>query len=228
MPDLANFAYRTIPPETQRWLGRAAALVEETGNLADLVALRVAANNVDSPLASIKATHAQTIIAIVHRALAAAELRAPAAAQGAFIPAGNAFDAFAAVGKVLATARQDVLIVDPYMDEKALTDFAPLASEQVTVRLLADQHGHKATLKPAVSTWVKQYRSTRPLAARLAPARTLHDRLIGVDGRDVWTLTQSLNAFAARAHASIVRVDGDTAGLKIAAYETMWQAATPL
>jgi hypothetical protein len=47
--------------------------------------------------------------------------------MGAFIPAGNAFDAMAAIGSVLRTAKQGVFIVDPYMDEKALTDFAPLA-----------------------------------------------------------------------------------------------------
>ena len=42
----------------------------------------------------------------------------------------------AAIGKVLGTAKRDVLIVDPYADEKALTDFAPLAREGISVRML--------------------------------------------------------------------------------------------
>ena len=74
---------------------------------------------------------------MLRRALAVAEMRAPVSAQGAFIAAGNSFDAFAAVGKVLATATGDILIIDPYLDEKALTDFAPLAHEGVSIRLLA-------------------------------------------------------------------------------------------
>jgi hypothetical protein len=38
-------------------------------------------------------------------------------------------------------------------------------------------------------------------------------------------LTQSLNAFATRAPASIVRVDEETALLKIAAYQAIWATA---
>jgi hypothetical protein len=49
-----------------------------------------------------------------------------------------------------------------------------------------------------------------------------------VDGTQAWVLTQSLNAFATRAPASIVRVDDETAALKIAAYEDMWAAAAAL
>lgn len=53
---------------------------------------------------------------------------------------------------------------------------------------------------------------------RLAPPRGLHDGLIAVDHTSVWVLTQSLNAFAARAPASIVRVEGEATTLKLAAY----------
>lgn len=114
------------------------------------------------------------------------------------------------------------------MDEKTLTDFAPLALEPVSLRLLTDKQTHKPGLRPAVERWVAQHAAGRPLAVRLAPPRTLHDRLIMVDGETVWILTQSLNAFASRAPASIVRVDGDTASLKIDAYEAMWACAIPL
>jgi hypothetical protein len=70
--------------------------------------------------------------------------------------------------------------------------------------------------------------ATRPLEIRLAPARSLHDRLIIVDGAQAWTLTQSLKDFAARSPATIVKVDGETAGLKICAYDAIWRGAAPL
>jgi hypothetical protein len=171
---------------------------------------------------------AQDLGVIVRRALAKAELKAPATAQGSFIPAGNVFDAMAAIGKILGGATRDVLIVDPYMDERALTDFAPLVPEHVAIRLLSDLDSVKPTLRPAAARWAAQYGTSRPLAAKLAPARTLHDRLIAIDGATVWVLTQSLNAFATRSPASIVRVDDETANLKIAAYQAMWGHATPL
>ena len=149
----------------------------------------------------------------------------PIASDGAFIGAGNVLDAFAAIGSVLESAKTDVLIVDPYMDEKALTEFAHLVPAGISIRLLADAQNHKPTLAPAAKRWVAQYGRARPLEVRLSPARSLHDRLVVVDGKEVWVLTQSLNAFAARAPASIVRVDAETGGLKIAAYQGLWQGA---
>jgi hypothetical protein len=134
----------------------------------------------------------------------------------------------AAIGKVLQTATRDVLIVDPYMDEKALTDFAPLTQETVAIRLLADQHSHKPTLRPAQQRWTSQYVASRPLSVRLALARVLHDRLIIVDEAQTWVLTQSLNAFAARSPAAVVRADDETSTLKQDAYSVIWDAATPL
>lgn len=222
MPDLAG---GPIDQNLNRWLGRASVLVEAAGERTDAINLKVAANNLNG---FIRPMNAQTITAIVYRALAVAEMKAPAGAKGAFVAAGSAFDAFTAVGKVLARAQGDLLIIDPYADEKVLTNFAVQAQEAVRVRLLADQKDHKASLKPAVENWVKQFGAARPLEVHLAPPKTLHDRLILVDGKEAWSLTQSLNAFAARSPATIVRVDPEICNMKIAAYEPMWAAAQPL
>ena len=168
------------------------------------------------------------ITAAIYRALARAELNAPASVKDSFIPVGNDFDAMRAIAKVLQAATNNFLIVDPYMDEKALVVFAALASQGVTIRLLADQHDAKPSLRPAVEAWRNQHGKARPVDARLAPAKSLHDRLLVVDGTSVWTLTQSLNSFAKRSPASIVKVDNETAKLKIAAYEAIWLAAAPV
>jgi len=168
------------------------------------------------------------VVSVLHRALAKAELNAPSAVQGSFIPAGNPFDALAAVAKVLRSATQRTLIVDPYMDERALTDFALLAPELVQLNLLSDEGSVKPTLRPAAARWMAQYSQSRPLTVKLASAKTLHDRLIIIDDKRAFVLTQSLNAFAARSPATIVRVDDETAALKIRAYQDIWTAAKPL
>jgi hypothetical protein len=229
VPNLAQMDH----PEVMLWLGRAFALVAATGDgaaarrvkrLHKLLRTRISPDPLkrNHELISL---NVMELMDILYRALAVAELNAPSAVQGAFIPAGSPFDAMAAMGKVLGTAKTDVLIVDPYMDEKALTDFAGLTLAGVSTRLLADEANHKATLKPAISRWVAQYGASRPLETRLTPPRTLHDRLLVIDGTHAWILTQSLNAFASRSPASIVRADDETAGLKIATYESIWQAA---
>lgn len=224
MPDFNGSDWTT--PEGQRWLGRASALVESSGlNTADIATFNVASNNLGTALHT---QNVQAITAIIHRALAKAELSAPASSQGSFIPVGEPFSALTAVSKVLAGARKTVLIVDPYADAKALTDFAVLAPEGVQVRILSDAGTVKPSLKPAAESWAKQYNGARPLEIRLATARSLHDRIITVDDTQAWTLTQSLKDFAARSPATIVKVDAETAGLKIGAYAAIWQGAAVL
>jgi hypothetical protein len=214
-------------PATFAWLGKLSALVEVVGNIGDSATLSVATDNLsEESLQRLKASN--QIVAVLYRALARAELKAPASVQGAFIFAAHAFDAFAAVGKVLTGAKQDILIVDPYLDEKVLTDFAPQAPEQVSLRLLADANDVKPSLKPAAERWRTQYPAVRRLEAKLAAARDLHDRLIIVDGADAWILTQSLNAFAARSPASIVKSGPDQAARKIRHYESVWTSASAL
>ena len=223
MPDFGGPG--PVGDEINVWLGRAGALVDQCSDLTDKVSFKVAAKNLGG---SLHEHNVQTIKSIVHAALGCAELAAPLSVQGSFIPAGGTFDAFAAFGKAVETATCDVLIVDPYADAKALSDFAVQVPDGVTVRILADAEYRKATLKPAADSWRAQHGTTRPLEVRLTPKKALHDRLILVDTKVVWTLGQSLNAIAARAPTSIVRVDADTAALKVAAYATLWAAATPI
>ena len=187
-----------IAPEVNQWIGRAIALVETMGETLDTATIKVAGQNLNNPL--LREMNAQIIAAIVHSALARAELAAPAGVKGAFIAAGHSFDAFAAVGKVLSMAHSDILIVDPYADEKVLTDFAVQALEGVIVRLLADEADHKPSLYPAARRWSQQFGQSRLLDVRLAAPRTLHDRLILLDSLTAWAVGQSFNKLAERAH----------------------------
>jgi hypothetical protein len=216
-----------ISTDMHRWLGRAAALIDELGDIYDIASFRTSTEGLNSLYS---ANHAHTIVTILHRALARAELKAPASARGAFIAAGAAFDVFQVVGKVLQEAVRDVLIVDAYMDSKVLTDFAPLAPEGISIRLLTDSFYTKPEMmRPPVERWAKQYGTRRALEVRLTAPRLLHDRLIDVDGgRRVWSLTQSLKDFAGRSPGSVMRVDEDLAKQKQHTYGKMWEAATPL
>jgi hypothetical protein len=218
------------PPDTLMWPARASALVSMLGNTLEKVKLEVASDSA-AQRDDFRDRYAAEITNVLYRALAVAELSAPADVQGAFLPAGSPLAAFAAVGKILKGATNDVLIVDPYMDEKAVTDFAVLAPiKGVTVRLLADgdKKARQPSLIPALQRWRGEHRG-RPLEARLTPPRALHDRLIIVDGTIVYTVSQSLNAIATRSPAIILRVyDPEIAALKISAYEDFWDSSTPL
>jgi hypothetical protein len=87
-----------LSTQSLKWLGRACALVHQQGDVADSVAIKMASDQLHEAL---RKTNAHRILSIVHRSFAAAELKAPLASQGTFIPVGHAFDAFSAIGKLI-------------------------------------------------------------------------------------------------------------------------------
>ncbi|WP_338306784.1 phosphatidylserine/phosphatidylglycerophosphate/cardiolipin synthase family protein [Bradyrhizobium sp. TM233] len=210
--------------EQMTWLGRAEALVVSSGDLDARMEFALAKQGLSQPPA--RAMAQQRLMLTLYKVLAAAELASPPGAQGAFIPVGNSFDAYAAIAKVISAAKQDVLIVDPYMDDAVLTDFGGTLSEGVVLRLLTDQGTVKPNLTPAAQRWKTQF-GRRPLEVRLAPQKALHDRAIFIDRSEAWTVTQSLKDLAKRSPAEIVRAD-DIAPLKIASYEVIWLNSTAI
>jgi hypothetical protein len=213
--------------EVLQWLGQIHDAVEQANVGTDAIELRHRIAELTQIHASSRGAAAQKIKAIIFRALARAEARCPPAVSGAFIPVGSVFDAFEAISRIARDAKWDILVLDPYLDEVFLTDFATAIPEGITLRLLADEMYKKASLEPAVRRWITQYGAARPLEAPLAQARTLHDRAIFRDGTDAWSVTQSFGHFVARAPGEIIR-NTDTADLKIAAYEAIWLTAKPL
>jgi hypothetical protein len=221
-PDLAT---DVVSPETDRWIERAAELVEMAGGLADKIQLRVATENLNGVL---RARNAETIQAIVERALAKAERSAPPQLQGAFIVAKTTLDGFAAVRKVLTSARTEVLLVDPHADAKVLTDVAVLARDRVVVRLLTDEAYHGRSIETATRRWMQRFGSARPLFVRLAVAGQVRDILILVDGTTAWALGQPFGELAKRTHTTLFRVPQDTTVTLLSAYAARWHAARPL
>ena len=207
-----------------RWLGRAQALaakVSETwaGAIAAATSVKL---QLDPWSVRDRAN------AVLYRALAYVELDAPIQQQGTFIKAGNDLDALAGAAKILKTALGSVWIIDPYMDETVLTDYAVLANEGIFVQLLSDAATVKASFEPAVRRFQQQFGGDRPLEARLTSKGKLHDRLVFIDEHDVFTVTQSLRDLAKRSHASIIRIDPELGRLKISAYEQFWNGAIPV
>jgi len=212
-----------VSAEANEWLGRAHALVEASGDTADTIIFGTSVAGLGSAL---HGSNVQTIRAILSRVLARAELKAPAAQSGAFIAVASPFDVFANLSRILAPAKLDVLIVDPYIDAVALTDVALLVPEGVTVRLLGDGAHIQVNLAPALTRWRAQH-STRPVEVRMTPPRALHDRLIIVDKAVAWALSQSIKDFAKRTPASIERSTPEIAAMKKTAYDdSAWSTAT--
>lgn len=212
--------------ELLRWLGRAEALIEAASGLAERFSFDRRKDKLLTATLQDGELHMRHIRSLLFTALAKAELNAPAASTGAFIPAGNAFDTITAIAGVLRECRGSILVVDPHMDAIALTDFLTMAPERIPLRLLASGKQKAAGLPEAVHRWKTQFGAARPIELRLAAPRLLHDRLI-MDDASVWSLSQSFNAIAQRSPAMIQRVSADIAAAKREAFLDMWSNATP-
>lgn len=213
--------------EVLRWLGRVGALIERVNGVID----KVKFDNMRTSLLMAPGANPEPqmrqIRGLLYAALAKTELNAPSAARGAFIPAGNAFDALTAVTGVLRECKGWALIVDPYLDSVALTDFLPMTPVGLPLRLLASGKQKGSGLPEAVERWKAQFAQNRPVELRLATPRLLHDRLI-MDEERVWSLSQSFNAIAQRSPAMVHRVSADIAAAKREAFVDMWASATPI
>ena len=140
MPELAS---APITPEAQRWLTSANALVKSSGSLTEALQLTVACENLDGPL---RARNAETITDILHRMFAKAEVNAPREIRGSVLLIGGNLDAYMAMRRLLATATSDAFLVEPDAAGKILADYALLAPERITVRLLVDEAQYRPSL----------------------------------------------------------------------------------
>lgn len=209
-------------PEQFVWLGRAQELVNRHAAPDDA---RLFESYVNRLGGAARGMYAHQIYVLLYSLLARSEADSPAEVQGGFLAIDQPFSAHKAIGQVLLSATADILVVDPYLSVEAIWEFATLAAESVTVRMLMD--GRRASLSAgiaaAVPRWTQQFGTARPLEVR--QAERLHDRLLVIDGKDEWIVTQSLKDLAKTTPASIQRSDAEIGVEKIAFYERCWAEA---
>jgi len=153
-------------PEDERWLGRAAAVLEASGAVAALVDFKVQRGNLGGLYFD-----RTKLMAALQEAYARLELRVPLALQGAFIPPGEAFQGFAAVVRIVKSATRDLLLIDPYVDVTLFTEIARVVPEGVELRCLTSKQ-FRSELSAASDKWISTGEHVaRPVAVRIARPR---------------------------------------------------------
>src|SRR5688572_28706628 len=104
MPDMKfeRLGYQQrLTPEFQLWTARSLTLVKEALGVGAEVRFEIAKQKLGG---NYHESAVLEIVSLLYNTLAHLERALPAAAQGAFIPAGNTFDAMSAVGKIVGAA----------------------------------------------------------------------------------------------------------------------------
>ena len=141
-----------------------------------------------------------------------------------FIPAGNELDAMTIIGNIFSDSIAVLMIIDPYMDETLFTDFLRYVNDEVELRLLCSSRKIDEKISAPLKRWCSQYPKSR-IEVRFCKNNVLHDRLIIVDQKEIWLLSQSLNGIAKRSHAYVVQPDVELSELKRNSYMQIWESA---
>jgi hypothetical protein len=135
--------------------------------------------------------------------------------------AGAVHDYFEEIRQLLAGATRDVLFIDPYIDATFVTRYLPQIAQGVAVRLLtADRQA--AALRQSLNLFQAQHGTAVEL--RVLLDRSLHDRHLVIDARDVYQSGASFKDGARNAPTSINQIV-DVAADLIRAHEANWAGA---
>ncbi len=113
-----------------------------------------------------------------------------------FFPPNSTFDAYTAIRDILASAKQSIGIVDPYVGSSLLLTLRALDPRPLTVRLLTVRNNLRSDFAVALQAFRAQVLQT---TVEIRTTRDFHDRFIVIDGAEVYHVGASLKDAGTRA-----------------------------
>lgn len=201
------------------WLGRAEVILEHAGTMLNRAEFQTEKSKIGERNFDMK-----SLLGPIYATYARVELRSPVSSGGSFIPAGDTWNGYAALVKLVQRTCNDLLIIDPYIDGNAFMEFVPHSAASKTTRFLTTKNkDYHPALSAAVSKWLgDKISKDRFFEVRYAPTGSLHDRLIKIDGSEAWLISQSMKDIAKRSPASVFRAEPAITELKFAHYNQIW------
>jgi len=207
--------YSPVSREHALWLGQAHALAARW----DKVQAIMFQVSVDAlPMEFGRASNVATIFGVLYRAIADLELRVPQKGRVAFA-AGEVYDFFRELNKVVGSAELSILIIDPYLDATVFDHYLNSIKENVTVRLLLKKGAD--SVKAAAEKYVQQHGKV----LEVRKSNRIHDRVIFLDGYVCWIVGQSLKDAAKAKPTYLAPLAPDVVAAKLEDYEAIWADA---
>lgn len=200
------------------WLGQAHALISRW-NKTEAISFQLHSDTLT--VKGVFQMSLANIFGIIHRAIADLEFSLPPAAQVTFA-AGEVYDFFRELNKVIESAEKSIFIVDPYLDHTVFDQYLVSRKPEVSVRLLLKQYANK--VKPSAEKYVQQFGPV----LEVRKSNTPHDRVIFIDGYVCWIVGQSLKEAAKAKPTYLVQFPPDIVADKLQIYEAIWIEAEPI
>jgi len=215
MPNQGALSHPTA--ENQIWLGRALALVQ----IADPQRAIFFKSDVDTLRSMIvnPPDQIQKIVTTLHGFHYEWRIKC-GGAMAAVFDAGQSFDYFDQLRRVIEPATTDLLFIDAYINADFVASYLPHVRDGVRVRLLISKYVE------AVRSSVAAYRIQRNLDIEVRQGKP-HDRMVFIDKATCWQSGSSFKDGAKKAPVVFVQmVDAFHAVSAIG--EKQWQEAMPV
>ena len=216
VPDFET--YTPTSKDHMIWLGQAHALVSRWNTL-EAISLKGAADFL--PIDLMRDNNVAKIYGIIQRAIADLELTVPDATSSVF-KAGEVYDVFRALNKVIGSAEKSIFIIDPYLDDTIFNHYLIARKPNVSVRLLLSKNADQ--LKPAAEKYITQFGKV----LEVKKTRAVHDRVIFIDGYVCWVLGQSLSHAAQAKPTYLAPLSPDVITAKLEEYDRIWAGANEI
>lgn len=212
------YSYNPTSRAHLTWLGQAHALISRWNEF-EAISLKVASDSLALDL--VRPSKIATILGILNRAIADLELNVSHKGQVAFA-AGEVYDFFRELNRVIETADKSIFIIDPYLDASVVNQYLASRKPNVTVRLLLNKYNE--SLKTAIEKYVQQHGDV--IEAR--SISKIHDRVVFIDGYICWITGQSLKDAAKAKPTYLAPLSPDVISDKLMVYEKIWLEAEPI
>lgn len=210
--------YSPTSREHMMWLGQAHALVSRW-NRAEAISLKVSSDSLSLDL--LRPDNVATIFGVLSRAIADLEINIPDKEQVAFA-AGEVYDFFRELNKVIESAETSVFIVDPYLDHTVFDHYLNSRKPDVKVRLLLNKNAD--SVKAAAEKYTAQHGDI----LEIRKTTKIHDRVIFVDDYVCWVVGQSLKDAAKAKPTYLSPLSPDIVTEKLTGYEEIWNESNEI
>ena len=213
MPSLDAFGRGSLEPLS--WVGRALAAIQRWNPV-----YMLPSNQAAKLLRGIYVDDIGAGYTEMHTLLcmARSDLRMVVGPLSVVVQAGQVFDYFDELRKVIETARTELFFVDPYIDPDFVSRYLPHAASGVTVRLL----GNKGM--PALVAAVDMFAKQSGLTIQVRSSSGLHDRFLFIDKSSCYLSGASFKDGGKKAPAAFTQIT-DAFPAMLSTYENLWTPA---
>lgn len=222
MPGPRDFAVN--PHKVIPWMGRASAVMRAWDSGVSILHFEPLIQNYSCLSAGNQSYNfgptRQSLLVLLHQAQNTLRLQS-LGPLSIGIGTGLVFEYFDEVRKLIESAKNDLLFVDPYIDAEFVSRCLPHVADGVAARILARER--IVTLKPAIAAFTAQ--TGRSVSIRTAPG--FHDRYLFVDGLACYQSGASFKDGAKKAPTTLTQITDAFQAVQ-STYEQIWaQVTTP-